>query len=416
MPGQYEFLQVLLISVAVGGLVGIEREMKVKVVAGVRTFSLTSMLGALSVFLSESLNERYFVLAAFTGVIFITLLMGVVKHYKLRDIGVTTLVAYMITFVLGAMVGTGYYLEAIAGSVVVTGLLASKEYSRKFSETLTHGEIVNALQFGIIAFILYPIVPNRTIDPYGVINPKILLSVTIIVTTIGFAGYIALKKIGYQRGFPLIGAIGGLFNSEAATSALAARTRGSSELYSVVLQGILLTNSVMLLRNLVIAGVVSLAVFKAMFYPQFIMILVGLLYFVLLKPSPSPRKIDIPVMMPFAIIPALIFASMFVVVSWGVNLIKDFGIGSVYFAALLGGLVSSAATTASFASLYATGNLDLASAAIACVVSAIGSTLNKITISWLSGSHALSKKLVQPMSIIAGIGLIALLLKSLWVS
>jgi uncharacterized membrane protein (DUF4010 family) len=414
MPGQYEFLQVLFISAAVGGLVGIEREMKVKVVAGVRTFSLTSMLGALSVYFSGAIDGGYLIMIAFTGVVFIALLMGVVKHYKLGDVGVTTLVAYMITFILGAMVGRGLYIEAIAGSVVVTGLLASKEYSKKFSETLSHREIINALQFGIIAFVLYPVVPDKTIDPYGVINPKILLLVTIIVTTIGFAGYIALKKIGYQRGLPLIGAIGGLFNSEATTSALAARMKGCIELYPLVLQGILLTNSVMLLRNLVIAGVVSLAVFKAMFYPQFIMVLACLLYYVLLKPGQRSGKIEIPVAMPFAIIPALIFASMFVLVSWGVNLVKDYGIGSVYLAALLGGLVSSAATTASFASLYATGNLDLGSASIACVVSAIGSTLNKVTIAWLTGSLGLSKRLVKPMLIIAAIGTLALLLKSLW--
>lgn len=392
---------------------GIERELKAKVVAGVRTFSLTSMLGAMSVFLGESLGERYFVLIAFVGVILITVLMGIVKHYILQDIGVTTLVAYMITFVLGAVVGKGFYIEAIAGSIVVTALLVSKEYSKKFSETLTHSEMVNALQFGIIAFVLYPVMPNETIDPYGVINPRILLFVTIVVTAIGFAGYLALKKVGYQWGLPLIGAIGGLFNSEATTSALSARLKGNRELFQPLVHGIVLTNSVMLLRNLVIAGVVSVSVFRGMLFPQLLMVLAGVAYLLTLRTRAVRGKIEVPVMMPFAILPALIFASMFVLVSWGVNFIKDFGLGSVYIAAVLGGLVSSAATTASFASLYATGNLDLATASAACVLSAVGSSLNKVTISWISGSQALSRYLILPMGLIALLGILSLLFRGL---
>lgn len=413
MVGQYEFLEVLLLSAAVGGLVGIEREMKVKVVAGVRTFSLTSILGALSILLSDMGHEAIPTIA-FVGVVLVALLMGVVKHFNLGDVGVTTLVAYMITFILGAMVGKGFFLEAIAGSLVVTGLLASKMYSRKISETLTHKEIINALQFGIIALVLYPVVPDRTIDPLGVINPKILLMVTIIVTSIGFAGYVAMKKVGYLYGLPLLGALGGLFNSEATTGALAARTKECRDIYSAVMRGILLTNAVMLLRNLVIASVVSIAVFQAMLYPQLLMVLTCLLYFALHRPGKTPAKIDLPVAMPFAIVPALIFASMFVFVSWGVNFLKDYSVTSIYLTAFLGGLVSSAATTASMASLYVTGNLDLTSASIASVVSAIGSTINKITISWIMGSRGLSMRLVPPMALVAVIGVIALILKVLW--
>lgn len=413
MVVQYEFLEVLLISAAVGGLVGIEREMNVKVVAGVRTFSLTSIMGAFSIILSDAGHEAI-PTVAFVGVVLVALLMGVVKHFKLADIGVTTLVAYMITFLLGTMVGKGLFLEAIAGSLTVTGLLASKVYSRKISETLTHKEIINALQFGIIAFVLYPVVPDRTIDPLGVINPKILLMVTIIVTSIGFVGYVAMKKVGYLYGLPLLGALGGLFNSEATTGALAARTKECRDIYPAVMKGILLTNSVMLLRNLIVASAVSLAVFKAMLYPQLLMVLACLLYFLLYRSDKEPAKIDIPVAMPFAITPALIFASMFVVVSWGVNFLKDYSVTSIYITALLGGLVSSAATTASLASLYATGNLDLGSAAVASVVSAIGSTLNKVTISWIMGSKGLSMKLLPPMVIVAGVGVFALILKILW--
>ncbi|MDP6613277.1 MAG: DUF4010 domain-containing protein, partial [Candidatus Hydrothermarchaeota archaeon] len=84
----------------------------------------------------------------------------------------------------------------------------------------------------------------------------------------------------------------------------------------------------------------------------------------------------------------------------------------VYIAAIIGGLVSSAATTASFASLYATGNLDLTTASAACVVSAVGSTLNKITIRWINGTSALSRYLAVPTGLVAFLSLIDLLFKT----
>ncbi len=198
MEIQLEFLKMLVISAAVGGLVGIERELKERVIAGMRTFMLVSMFGTLSVYIAEGLNARYFVLVALFGIIFMGLLLGIVKNMSLWDIGITTPIVFIITFLLGVIIGLGLYLEGISSGIIITAILVSKRYSENFKETLTHKEIQNALEFGLIAFVLYPVVPDKTIDAFNLINPKTLILVVIVVATIGFAGFLALRRLFYE--------------------------------------------------------------------------------------------------------------------------------------------------------------------------------------------------------------------------
>jgi uncharacterized membrane protein (DUF4010 family) len=307
------------------------------------------------------------------------------------------------------MVGLGMYFEGVAGGLIVTGVLASKAYSTAFSKTLTHQEIRNALEFGIIAFILFPIVPNAPIDPYGLINPRTLILIIILVASIGFAGFIAIRKVGMEEGLPIVGALGGLINSEAATSAIANKVKEAEGLLSTFKIAIVLTNSVMLVRNLIIAGFLSLAVFKIMMVPQILMAASGLIYARFIKFEKEAGKVETPIESPFAIMPAIRFAVFFTFISLLVTYLKGFGVESVYLAAFLGGVVTSAGVTASFASLASTGSLDPAVAAYGCVIAAMGSSIGKILITRISGTPALTKEVIKPQIIVVLVGLSALL-------
>ncbi|MEE8402898.1 MAG: DUF4010 domain-containing protein, partial [Candidatus Hydrothermarchaeaceae archaeon] len=312
MTAEIEFIKMLVISSLVGGLIGIERELKDKVIVGMRTFMLTSMFGALSVWIATTFNLSYFLITAFLGIIFIGALVTIIKNMHLWDIGVTTSVAFLLTFVLGVVVGLGMYFEGVAGGLVVTGILVSKAYSTAFSKTLTHQEIRNALEFGIIAFILFPIVPNEPMGPYGLINPRTLILVVILVASIGFAGFIAIRRFGVEGGLPLVGAMGGLINSEAATSAIANKVKKGEVSLPSFKVTIVLTNSVMLLRNLIIAGFVNLTVFRIMVIPQILMAASGLIYARFIKFEKGTKKVETPIEeSPFAIIPSIRFAVFF---------------------------------------------------------------------------------------------------------
>ncbi len=402
-----EFLQMLIISALAGGLIGIERELGVKAVAGIRTFMLTSVLGTLSVMISLMLGSTYFIAVALLGVCLISVLIGAVKNYKLEDVGVTSPIAFILSFMLGVFVGMKYFLEAIAGSLLITGVLISKKYAQEFSKSLTQQEMLNALEFGIIAFILYPVAPERVIEPLG-INLKLLVLVIIIVSSIGFAGFLALRRVEAEKGLPIVGALGALVNSEATTSALASRAKEHAPLLGAASLGIVIANVVMLLRNLFVASIISVEVAKLMFAPITAMAAAGAAYSYFYR-TEGETKETITLELPFAILPAIKFAALFAAISLIVNYLKDFGSESVYFAALLGGFVSSLAVTASIAAMPALGSLDATTAAFACVISALGSALSKLLVSRVSGTRELANALTKPMllAVLAGAAALA---------
>jgi uncharacterized membrane protein (DUF4010 family) len=402
----------IVISAFVGGLIGIEREKKETVLAGSRTFMLIAMFGTFSVIISEKLNSPGFISASFIGVSFVAVLLGFIKNYKLNDIGITTSVAFLVAFALGLLVGQGMIFESLASSVIVSVILLSKYYLHSFTENLTHRELVNALEFGLIAFVLYPIVPDAPIDPFGVLNPKILILLIIVVSTMGFFGFLALRRLGPKKGFHLVGALGSLVNSEAVASSLSAQAKKNTGLTNQVIGGVMLANIVMLLRNLVIAGSLSLDIVNFMLLPQLSMVLVGLLYF---KIRPAKyRKIEpkeISLTSPFAIIPAIKFALLFLLISLIVRYVQVLGVGGVYVAATIGSFLSSAAVIASLVSMYKIGSLDLLTAASACVVASIGSLLSKIIIARVNGTLELAKKAAIPFMTIALIGELLLIVQ-----
>jgi uncharacterized membrane protein (DUF4010 family) len=411
MTAEIEFIKMLVISSLVGGLIGVERELKEKVVVGMRTFMLTSMFGALSVWISTRSEQPQFLTIAFLGIILIAILVTFIKNMSLWDIGITTSVAFLLTFILGVMVGFGMYFEGVAGGIMVTAVLVSKKYSTAFSETLTHSEIRNALEFGIVAFILFPIVPNEPVGPFGLINPRTLILIVILVASIGFAGFLTMRRVGMEEGLPIVGALGGLLNSEATTSAIASRAKKAEELLPSSKVAIVLTNSVMLIRNLIIAGVLSLTVFRVMLAPQLLMAASGIIYARFMAFKKEKKNIETPaVESPFAILPAVRFAVFFTVISLMVTYLKDFGAESVYVAAFIGGIVTSAGVTASLASLASTGSIDPVVAAYGCVISSMGSSIGKVIITRISGTDMLTKEVLKPQLIVILVGLLALII------
>lgn len=410
MSIEYEFVEMLFISALAGGLLGVERELKTQPLAGTRTFMLISTLGALSVYVSERIINENIISLALLGVVLLAILVGLVKNFRSYDFGITTSFALILAFFLGLLIGAGYHFQGIAASIIITSILVFKKYTTILSESLNHDEMRSSMEFGIVAFVLYPVVPDEPIDPYGLINPKTLLMVVIAVSSIGFAGFLALRNVGPERGLPIVGALGGLVNSEATASALAIKATKANEFIPNAIKGILLSNSVMLLRNLVLAILINLNVFIIMLVPHLVMSFMGYVYTMRIRLEKSAKETEINLESPFAIIPSIRFGILFTIISLIANFLKDFGQESIYFASILGGFVSSAAVTASMASLAATGTLDTTTAAYACIMAALSSTGNKILITRISGSKDISKKLVFPISLILFLGILSIII------
>src|SRR5579884_3738872 len=148
----------IAITVGIGLAVGLEREWAHKDI-GVRTFAITALFGLLGVLLGFG-----FALAAFLGAFLLVACVNIRSLVVNRSLEITTSVALMVTLLLGVLVGEGHFFTAVASAVLVTMLLTWKAELSHFAASLTREEIRSAVFIGLIAFVIYPILPNHFID------------------------------------------------------------------------------------------------------------------------------------------------------------------------------------------------------------------------------------------------------------
>jgi uncharacterized membrane protein (DUF4010 family) len=382
-----EFFQKLALSSLIGILIGIEREHRrpegEELIAGVRSFTIACIAGMISSYVAQIVNSA--VLLISLGFFAAIAVMYVyIKNVTLKQTGITGPIALYCTFLLGILITYNLYLIAIVGGVIMTLLLAEKRPLHSFATNLTDDEILGAVRFLAVVFILYPITPDEMF--MGVINPRWILLIVIIVSTISFISFIIMKKMGTSFGIPLSGLLGGLVNSEATAGALAAIAKKKSVLVESCYVGIILSNAAMLIRNLVIAIIVdpSGRVFWLM-APAQLTITAFSVAAVIKSRNDIQASETIKLESPFALYSAIKFAFGFAALS----IVSRFanmwaGVAGVY-ATALGGFISSAVVTASATALAVGGLIPFSTAALTAVLASIISTGNKMLLVKWSG-------------------------------
>lgn len=248
-----EILSRLAVSLAIGLLVGLERGWRTRDeedhqrAAGLRTFALTGLLGGVTGAVSLQAGGQ---LVGFVFVIFAAAFAAFhwLEARAEQNMSVTSVVAGMLTFLLGTMAVTGELLVAIACAVAMTVLLALRDQLHSWVASLTWPEIRAVLILLAMSFLLLPILPNRTIDPWNSINLYEIWLLAILIAVISFSGYVAVRIFGDRLGITLMAIAGGLASSTATTLAFARLGRvhpASSRLLSA---GILLAGVVMIIR------------------------------------------------------------------------------------------------------------------------------------------------------------------------
>ena len=391
MDVNIDFFQKFALAALIGILIGIEREHRrsegMELIAGVRSFTIACIAGMISSYLAQLINIGILLISlAFFAVIAAVFIY--IKNVTLKQPGITGPIALYCTFLLGVLITYERYLIAIVGAVIITLLLAEKRPLHSFATNLTDDEILSAVRFLAVVFILFPITPDELF--LDVINPRTILLIVIIVATISFISFVVMKKMGTKQGVSLSGMLGGLVNSEATTGALAAMAKKRSELIESSYMGIILSNAAMLVRNLVIAFIVDPTgkVLFLMAPPQLIITMFAVAA-VIKSRKHMPVSETIQLQSPFALSPAVKFAFGFMalsIVSRSANLWA--GSAGVY-ATAIGGFISSAVVTASAAALAVSGDVSYGTAALTAVLASIISTGNKMLLVKWSGPPAL---------------------------
>ena len=251
----------IMLATGIGLLVGLERGWRQRNehaggrVAGIRTHALLGLGGGIVGLVSTALSPL-FGLLGLAGLIVALLLAHRARLAGADDnVSATGAVVGVLTVLFGVLATVGFAREALVAGGATTLILSMREKLHGWLQTLGEEDITAAAQFGAIALVILPLLPDRAIGPYDALNPRMLWLVVVFVTGLSFAGYWASKRFGSTRGTILAAAIGATYSSTAVTAELARRLRQDGEDRTTLNAAIAAASAMMPLRVLIICGV-----------------------------------------------------------------------------------------------------------------------------------------------------------------
>ena len=378
LPLESEVAQVVLAG-ALGLFLGLEREWSHKS-AGIRTFSLTSLLGA--VFTVVDVEPLVVVGGALVIVQGVLVAVQAMLDDDIDGLSLTTSVSLLVAYGVGVLVASGYPLEAVTVTVLSSLLLVLKRELHSFAWGLTRAELRSAAEFAIIAFVVYPVLPpgGYELGTGGLavtVEPRVIWLLVVTVAGIGIVNYAVVQTYG-SRGIAVTGFFGGLASSTAVVGAMLDHVRQRPETRSYAVAAILLADAAMAARNLTIALAFTLesGLLVGAVVPLGAVILGSFVIAALTADWDENLKMDLE--SPFSLRSVLGFGGLFflVVVAGGLAA-SQFGTAGFYVTAALTGLVSSAGATTSAVLLYRGGPLTAEEAVLAILLATAASILVK---------------------------------------
>ncbi len=407
----FSILQPFIIALALGALVGLEREYarykkRGHDYAGIRTFPLIALLGSLAAFFGETINIWILITtSALIGILIIVAYF--VKNQSHRDTGATSEVAGFVTYFLGILAFHNELILAITIAIVMTILLYSRSILHRFAEKMKKQELADTLKFAVIAFLILPLLPNQAYGPHGIFNPFIIWLMVVFISGISFAGYILMKWFG-QRGIPLTGILGGLASSTATTISFAQRSNSNKKLAKALALGVILANGIMFIRILFEVLVVNRALLRPLLIPMLSLAGLTILFAYLLWRGASKTKKKITLKSPFTIKPALTFGIFFAVILALVKIAEVyFSSRGIYIASFISGFADVDAITLSLAQLAKT-SISVETARNGIIIATLTNVAVKGGIAFWFGTPQFRKYVVGAFALLiaAGIGLL----------
>ncbi len=395
----------LALAIGIGLLVGLEREWSQKDL-GSRTFAIAAMLGALSALSAPSLAYL-----SFGGILLIILLAGLRSIRDGKAVETTTSAAVILTFVLGVMVGQGHHYTPVAAAIVMTLLLSLKPALTHFTGGLTIQEVRSGVLLGLLAFVIYPVLPSQPIDRWQLVNPREAWLTVIVIAALGFVNYVFLKAYRF-RGLYYTAVLGGMVNSTATVAELAGfLSNPTSDVTGVAITINLLTVIAMFGRNLLILAVFARSAALVAAGPLTVMFL-GSCFFLWRQRKQAQGEIgELKLSSPLSLSKVLKFGLIFLVIEILGTLAQRY-LGHLGFliVSVVGGLVSSASTAGAAATLAMHGNISPQTAGIATVLTSVTSALSNLpVIHQQVRNWELTRKLAMISGGVIALGVIAMI-------
>jgi uncharacterized membrane protein (DUF4010 family) len=370
----------ILVALGAGLLIGVERERRMEgdqtqAAAGVRTFSLTALLGALAALSGSPVLLG----AAAIGVIALTCL----SYLRTRsgDPGLTTEIALLATFATGVLAAADPVLAAAAGVLIVV-LLVSRGVLHDFARReLSDQELRDAVLLAAAAILVLPILPDRPVDPWQVVNPRLVWKLTVLIMTVDAAGYVAQRLVGTRAGLPISGLLGGFVSSTAVVATMGKRAQADQTVCPSAVAGAALSQVATVVQLALVLAVSDAVLLGQLRWPLLAMGLVATAYGALMMMRATRGAAAPPPVggRAFRLRTALMFAGAFVLVmllvAW---LQRSFGATWALAGVVIGGFADAHSTAASIGSLAAQQQMSRDVAAVGLGLVITTNTLSKL--------------------------------------
>lgn len=412
-----EILSRLGLALALGLLIGLERGWHVREweegqrVAGVRTYALIGLLGGVWALISGKSN----LLLLGLGLLCLSLVVITAYYLRVRekhDIGITSVVAALLTFSLGAMVMFGYSMAAAATAVVTTLILDLKPQLHLWLRKLQPRELNASLELLLISVVILPILPDKGYGPWQALNPYVIWWMVVLITSISFIGYFAMRISSARFGALLTGISGGLASSTAVSVSLSKLAQENPAHNDALACGIIASCATMFPRMLLVASVINPALFTPLLAPLGFMALVSYLgaFWFWRKTRGNTSSAKTQVSNPFQIGMAIKFSALLALVMLLASAMQAWlGDLGLYLLAALSAITDVDAITLSV-SRMSTDQLPLPITAMAIFIAAATNTMVKGGISLVIGSASLGWRVCSALLLGILSGLLAIML------
>jgi uncharacterized membrane protein (DUF4010 family) len=401
-------LEAFATSLAIGLLIGLERQRNPDAKAGLRTFGLAALLGTLAGLLGSKTGSPWILAAGLIAVAAMMIAANAAEPSEHGDPGTTSVIALMLCYALGATVWYGYALLAVILGIATTVLLYFKAQLHGLSRSLTGKDLTSILQFAVLSFVILPILPDRDFGPYNAFNPHQIWWMVVLISGVSLAGYAALRVVGQRYGAAVIGLLGGLVSSTATTLVFARHAHGQEHLLKTATLVILIASLIVMVRLWLLAALLS----PALLQPLGIVLGAGLLLGIVIaawgwRSLAGDGELPLPdVSNPTEIRTALSFGLIYAVVLFCSAWLQDIaGSSGLYAVALVSGLTDVDAITLSTFRLYNVDKLTASQAVISISLATLSNLVFKSGMVLVIGGTALAKRAIPGfLAVAAGIG------------
>jgi uncharacterized membrane protein (DUF4010 family) len=348
------------IALGLGLLIGMQRERTANDLAGVRTFPLVTLLGGICALLAQSFGG--WIIAAGLVALASIIILGNLARFRegILDPGLTTEVAILLMFGVGAYIVIGHAGVAIAVGGVAAVLLHFKGQLHGIVQRFGDDDLKAIMQFVLLSLVILPVLPDRAYGPYAVLNPRQVWWMVVLIVGISLSGYIVYRFFGEKVSAAVGGLLGGAISSTATTASYARLTATAPERSRVALSVITTASAVVFVRVLLeiavvapgflpVAGPPLLIIFASCLLPAAGCWFWSVREKTFLPPQSNPSELR----------SALMFGFLYAVVILAIAAAKEhFGNEGLYAVAALSGMTDMDAITLSTSRLVGGGRLD----------------------------------------------------------